>query len=133
MFNVEDFLLFSDNFRYGRKIVMFATIVIQTVATFVQAFSTSWAMFCAFFFFVGGGNISNYVTAFVLGMFFVLFPFLSHYDLKKSRGLNVNCSSNLVSRSGNIGPTYSDHFLHCWSESVLRTGIHATAAACFPY
>uniref|UniRef100_A0A8C7ZNC8 Solute carrier family 22 member 21 n=2 Tax=Oryzias sinensis TaxID=183150 RepID=A0A8C7ZNC8_9TELE len=53
--------------RYGRKIVMFATIVIQTVATFVQAFSTSWAMFCAFFFFVGGGNISNYVTAFVLG------------------------------------------------------------------
>ncbi|XP_024121231.1 solute carrier family 22 member 5 isoform X2 [Oryzias melastigma] len=53
--------------RYGRKTVMFATIVIQTVATFIAAFSTSWAMFCSFYFFVGGGNISNYVAAFVLG------------------------------------------------------------------
>ncbi|XP_040907432.1 solute carrier family 22 member 5-like [Toxotes jaculatrix] len=53
--------------RYGRKIVMFATIAIQTVFTFIQVFSQSWPMFCAVFFVVGLGQISNYMAAFVLG------------------------------------------------------------------
>ncbi|XP_072231468.1 organic cation/carnitine transporter 2-like [Leuresthes tenuis] len=53
--------------RFGRKIVMFVTIALQTIATFVQVFSQSWTAFCAVFFVVGLAQISNYVTAFVLG------------------------------------------------------------------
>ncbi|KAM6906976.1 organic cation/carnitine transporter 2-like isoform 1-T2 [Xenentodon cancila] len=53
--------------RYGRKLVMFVTIALQTVATFIQVFSPSWTVFCAVFFVVGMGQISNYVAAFVLG------------------------------------------------------------------
>ncbi|XP_053188166.1 organic cation/carnitine transporter 2 [Scomber japonicus] len=53
--------------RYGRKIVLFVTMAVQTVATLIQVFSPSWPMFCAVFFIVGMGHISNYVTAFVLG------------------------------------------------------------------
>ncbi|XP_039634190.1 solute carrier family 22 member 5-like [Perca fluviatilis] len=56
---------FSD--RYGRKIVLFVTMAVQTVFTFIQVFSPSWTMFCAMFFVVGFGLISNYVAAFVLG------------------------------------------------------------------
>ncbi|XP_076607502.1 organic cation/carnitine transporter 2-like [Chaetodon auriga] len=53
--------------RYGRKIVLFVTMAVQTVFTFIQVFSPSWTMFCAVFFIVGVGQISNYVAAFVLG------------------------------------------------------------------
>ncbi|KAK2828100.1 hypothetical protein Q5P01_019134 [Channa striata] len=52
---------------YGRKIVLFITIAVQTVFTFIQVFSPSWAVFCALHFIVGMGQISNYVAAFVLG------------------------------------------------------------------
>lgn len=58
------------NFRYGRKIVLFATQAIQTVFTLIQVFSPSWTAFCALFFVVGVGHISNYVAAFVLGTLF---------------------------------------------------------------
>ncbi|XP_070839231.1 organic cation/carnitine transporter 2-like [Chaetodon trifascialis] len=53
--------------RYGRKIVLFVTMAVQTVFTFIQVFSPSWTVFCAVFFIVGVGQISNYVAAFVLG------------------------------------------------------------------
>uniref|UniRef100_UPI0037E8A2DA organic cation/carnitine transporter 2-like isoform X1 n=1 Tax=Semicossyphus pulcher TaxID=241346 RepID=UPI0037E8A2DA len=53
--------------RYGRKIVLFVTIALQTMATFLQVFSQTWVMFCAIHFIVGLGAISNYVSAFVLG------------------------------------------------------------------
>ncbi|XP_064205902.1 organic cation/carnitine transporter 2-like [Anguilla rostrata] len=53
--------------RFGRKIVLFATMGVQTAFTFFQIFSTSWLMFSALFFVVGLGLISNYVAAFVLG------------------------------------------------------------------
>ncbi|CAG5871693.1 unnamed protein product [Menidia menidia] len=53
--------------RFGRKIVMFATIALQAVATFIQVFSSSWTGFCSMFFIVGSAQISNYVAAFVLG------------------------------------------------------------------
>ncbi|KAK5858885.1 hypothetical protein PBY51_002995 [Eleginops maclovinus] len=53
--------------RYGRKIVLFVTMAVQTVFTFIMVFAPSWPMFCALFFIVGMGQISNYVAAFVLG------------------------------------------------------------------
>lgn len=53
--------------RYGRKIVLFVNMAVQTVFTFIQVFSPSWAVFCALFYIVGVGQISNYVAAFVLG------------------------------------------------------------------
>ncbi|XP_040006979.1 solute carrier family 22 member 5-like [Xiphias gladius] len=53
--------------RYGRKIVLFVTIAVQALFTFIQVFSQSWSMFCAVFFVVGMGQISNFMAAFVLG------------------------------------------------------------------
>ncbi|KAJ8276712.1 hypothetical protein COCON_G00084640 [Conger conger] len=53
--------------RFGRKIILFGTIAVQTLFTFFQIFSTSWLMFSALFFVVGMGHVSNYVAAFVLG------------------------------------------------------------------
>ncbi|XP_068591099.1 organic cation/carnitine transporter 2-like [Cebidichthys violaceus] len=53
--------------RYGRKIVLFVTLAVQTLFTLFQAFSPSWTVFCAMFFVVGVGQISNYMAAFVLG------------------------------------------------------------------
>ncbi|XP_067279533.1 organic cation/carnitine transporter 2-like [Pseudorasbora parva] len=54
--------------RFGRKIVLFVTMAIQTLFTFIQVFSPSWWIFCLLFFIVGMGQISNYVGAFVLGI-----------------------------------------------------------------
>uniref|UniRef100_A0A671Q5K1 Solute carrier family 22 member 4-like n=1 Tax=Sinocyclocheilus anshuiensis TaxID=1608454 RepID=A0A671Q5K1_9TELE len=54
--------------RFGRKKVLFVTMGIQTVFTFIQVFSPSWLIFCLLFFIVGMGQISNYVSGFVLGM-----------------------------------------------------------------
>ncbi|KAI4886251.1 hypothetical protein NFI96_006957 [Prochilodus magdalenae] len=53
--------------RFGRKTVLFVTMGIQTIFTFIQVFSPSWIIFCLLFFVVGMGQISNYVAAFVLG------------------------------------------------------------------
>uniref|UniRef100_A0A3Q3AHU3 Major facilitator superfamily (MFS) profile domain-containing protein n=1 Tax=Kryptolebias marmoratus TaxID=37003 RepID=A0A3Q3AHU3_KRYMA len=53
--------------RYGRKPVLFATLVAQTLFTFAQVFSTSWIMFIILLFFKGLGQISNFVAALVLG------------------------------------------------------------------
>ncbi|XP_064205897.1 organic cation/carnitine transporter 2-like isoform X2 [Anguilla rostrata] len=53
--------------RFGRKPILFITMAIQTLFTFIQAFSPSWEVFSVLFFVVGLGQISNYVAAFVLG------------------------------------------------------------------
>ncbi|XP_051875827.1 solute carrier family 22 member 4-like [Pristis pectinata] len=53
--------------RYGRKIVLFGAVMIQTVLSFIQVISWSWEVFCVLCFFIGFGDISNYVAAFVLG------------------------------------------------------------------
>ncbi|KAJ1127169.1 hypothetical protein NDU88_005572 [Pleurodeles waltl] len=53
--------------RYGRKLVLFVTMAVQTGFSFIQVFSTSWEMFSVFFLIVGMGQISNYVAAFILG------------------------------------------------------------------
>ncbi|XP_023285145.1 solute carrier family 22 member 5-like isoform X2 [Seriola lalandi dorsalis] len=53
--------------RFGRKPVLFATMAVQTFFTFVEIFSTSWTVFSILLFISGLGQISNYVSAFVLG------------------------------------------------------------------
>ncbi|XP_066524659.1 solute carrier family 22 member 4-like [Hoplias malabaricus] len=53
--------------RFGRKVVLFGTMAVQTLSSLVQVASVSWEMFCVFFFFTGIGQISNYMAAFVLG------------------------------------------------------------------
>ncbi|XP_041118061.1 solute carrier family 22 member 5-like [Polyodon spathula] len=55
--------------KYGRKVVLFFTMALQTVFSLIQVFSNSWEMFCVLYFVVGLGQISNYVAAFVLGIF----------------------------------------------------------------
>lgn len=53
--------------------MLFIAIAVQTVFTFVQVFAPSWPVFCALFFVVGLGHISNYVAAFVLGTLIALY------------------------------------------------------------
>ncbi|KAI1902938.1 hypothetical protein AGOR_G00021450 [Albula goreensis] len=53
--------------RFGRKPILFITMAMQTVFTFIQVFSPNWEVFSLLFFIVGLGQISNYVAAFVLG------------------------------------------------------------------
>ncbi|XP_067838663.1 organic cation/carnitine transporter 2-like [Heptranchias perlo] len=53
--------------KYGRKVVLFGGIALQTILSFIQLASQSWEMFCILYFFIGVGDISNYVAAFVLG------------------------------------------------------------------
>lgn len=55
--------------RYGRKPVFFIAMALQTIFTFVQIFSNSWIAFCVLLFISGIGQISNYMSAFVLGIF----------------------------------------------------------------
>ncbi|XP_070772930.1 organic cation/carnitine transporter 2-like [Enoplosus armatus] len=53
--------------KFGRKPVLFATMAVQTVFTFIQVFSTSWTMFTILLFINGLGQMSNFVAALVLG------------------------------------------------------------------
>ncbi|XP_061071567.1 organic cation/carnitine transporter 2-like isoform X1 [Conger conger] len=53
--------------RFGRKIVLFGTIGLHTLFTFILILSTSWFMFSALFFFVGMGGLNTFLIAFVLG------------------------------------------------------------------
>ncbi|XP_032885142.1 solute carrier family 22 member 5-like [Amblyraja radiata] len=53
--------------RFGRKSVWFGTMAVQTGFTMIQVFSPNWEIFCVLNFFVGIGQISNYVAAFVIG------------------------------------------------------------------
>ncbi|XP_032885141.1 solute carrier family 22 member 5-like isoform X2 [Amblyraja radiata] len=53
--------------RFGRKIVLFGTMGIQVLFNLLITLSPSWEIFCLINFFKGIGEISNYMTAFVLG------------------------------------------------------------------
>ncbi|XP_068187331.1 organic cation/carnitine transporter 2-like isoform X2 [Antennarius striatus] len=53
--------------RFGRKPVLFATMAVQTVFTSIQIFSPSWTALCVLLFINGLGQVSNYMTGFVLG------------------------------------------------------------------
>ncbi|KAG8008534.1 Solute carrier family 22 member 5 [Nibea albiflora] len=52
---------------FGRKPVLFATIAVQTAFTFASVFSVSWTMFTILLFINGLGQMSNFVSALVLG------------------------------------------------------------------
>ena len=51
--------------------MLFSTMAVQTIFTLIQVFSPSWLWFCALYFIVGMGQISNYVAAFILGTYSV--------------------------------------------------------------
>lgn len=53
--------------RFGRKIVLFASMMLHNVFSILQIFSPSWLVFSSLYFVVGMGRVSSYVTAFVLG------------------------------------------------------------------
>uniref|UniRef100_A0A8C6SV28 Major facilitator superfamily (MFS) profile domain-containing protein n=1 Tax=Neogobius melanostomus TaxID=47308 RepID=A0A8C6SV28_9GOBI len=53
--------------KYGRKPILFATMAIQTIFTFIQVFANSWILFTILLFFNGLGQMSNFVAALVLG------------------------------------------------------------------
>lgn len=53
--------------RFGRKIVLFGTMAVQILFNLLLTLSPSWEIFCLINFCRGIGEMSNYVTAFVLG------------------------------------------------------------------
>ncbi|XP_059845878.1 organic cation/carnitine transporter 2-like [Hypanus sabinus] len=53
--------------RFGRKIVMFGTMVLQVAFNVLITFSPNLEIFCLINFLKGFGEISNYMSAFVLG------------------------------------------------------------------
>ncbi|KAJ8407435.1 hypothetical protein AAFF_G00272920 [Aldrovandia affinis] len=53
--------------RFGRKIVFFGNLALQTISTLVQASSNSWEIYCIFNLLSGFGAIAKYNAAFVLG------------------------------------------------------------------
>ncbi|CAB1414058.1 unnamed protein product [Pleuronectes platessa] len=57
--------LLSD--KFGRKPILFATVALQTVFTFILVYSASWLMLTILLFINGLGQISNFVAALVLG------------------------------------------------------------------
>lgn len=77
--NLNLFHHLTSHCRFGRKPVLFVTMAVQTVFTFAQIFSPSWAVFCVLLFISGLGQISNYVSAFVLGKYINVL-FFSYYN-----------------------------------------------------
>uniref|UniRef100_A0A3P8TXJ5 Major facilitator superfamily (MFS) profile domain-containing protein n=1 Tax=Amphiprion percula TaxID=161767 RepID=A0A3P8TXJ5_AMPPE len=59
-------ILILEELKYGRKLVLFVTMAVQTVFVFVQAFATSWVVFIILLFINGLAQI-NYLAALVLG------------------------------------------------------------------
>ncbi|XP_054610387.1 organic cation/carnitine transporter 2-like [Dunckerocampus dactyliophorus] len=53
--------------KCGRKPVLFVTLALQTIFTFIQVFSVSWLMFTVLLVINGLGQMSNYMAALVLG------------------------------------------------------------------
>ncbi|XP_078267185.1 organic cation/carnitine transporter 2-like [Rhinoraja longicauda] len=53
--------------RFGRKIVLFGTMAVQVLFNLLLTLSPSWKIFCLINFLRPIGDVSNYVTAFVLG------------------------------------------------------------------
>ncbi|XP_078087818.1 organic cation/carnitine transporter 2-like [Mustelus asterias] len=53
--------------RFGRKIVLFGTLTVQTLVSVLQVFSLNWEIFCVLNFIVSLGQTSSYVSAFILG------------------------------------------------------------------
>ncbi|XP_015260147.1 PREDICTED: solute carrier family 22 member 4-like isoform X1 [Cyprinodon variegatus] len=62
-------VLFSGHLsdRFGRKLLLFIMMAVQTVGLTAQIFSPSWEAFLLIYFIVGAGECSNYVIAYVLG------------------------------------------------------------------
>ncbi|XP_061557736.1 solute carrier family 22 member 4-like isoform X1 [Phycodurus eques] len=53
--------------KFGRKPILFITLALQTVFSFIQIFSVSWSMFTLLLVINGLGQMSNYMAALVLG------------------------------------------------------------------
>ncbi|XP_077361505.1 solute carrier family 22 member 21-like [Festucalex cinctus] len=53
--------------RFGRKRVLFLTVLLQSLSALVQATSVNWLMFCALNCLRGVGHVACYVTSLVLG------------------------------------------------------------------
>ncbi|KAJ8383087.1 hypothetical protein SKAU_G00038650 [Synaphobranchus kaupii] len=53
--------------RFGRKSVLFLSMALHTIFTLIQTVSVSWEMFVILCFIIGMGQVSQYITAFILG------------------------------------------------------------------
>ncbi|KAK1882803.1 Solute carrier family 22 member 5 [Dissostichus eleginoides] len=75
--------------RFGRKKVVFISLVAQSAAVMLQSFSHSWQMFCVMFLFVGASQISLYISA------YMTLPWIA-YGIREWRTLLAVLSSTAV-------------------------------------
>ncbi|KAJ8383091.1 hypothetical protein SKAU_G00038690 [Synaphobranchus kaupii] len=53
--------------RFGRKLLLFLSMAVQTISSLIRVFSGSWEMFVILYFIMGLGQICQYIAAFILG------------------------------------------------------------------
>uniref|UniRef100_A0AAY4BVI9 Major facilitator superfamily (MFS) profile domain-containing protein n=1 Tax=Denticeps clupeoides TaxID=299321 RepID=A0AAY4BVI9_9TELE len=100
--------------RYGRKVVFFATMVVQTVFTLLQTLSSSWEMFCVLYFIVGMGQVSNYCAAYILG------SELLSKTTRLSFGILGTCSCYAI---GYVCLPLFAYFIRDWRMLLLALGL----------
>uniref|UniRef100_A0A668AY80 Major facilitator superfamily (MFS) profile domain-containing protein n=1 Tax=Myripristis murdjan TaxID=586833 RepID=A0A668AY80_9TELE len=100
--------------RFGRRPVLFATMAVQTIFTFIQIFSPSWTVFTILFFTVGLGQISNYVAALVLG---------SEILAGKVRVLFASLGITLSYATGYMMLPLFAYFLRGWKSLLLALSL----------
>ncbi|XP_061558439.1 solute carrier family 22 member 4-like [Phycodurus eques] len=100
--------------RFGRKMVLFATIIIQAVFTLVQIAAPSWEVFCLFLFCSGLGNISNYVSCFILG---------TEILTGNARVIYSSAAASLGFTLGYMTLPLFAYFLRSWKTLLLAIGL----------
>ncbi|XP_061606956.1 solute carrier family 22 member 4-like isoform X2 [Phyllopteryx taeniolatus] len=100
--------------RFGRKVVLFSTIMIQAVFTLVQIAAPSWEVFCFFLFCSGLGNISNYVSCFILG---------TEILTGNARVIYSSAAASLGFTLGYMMLPLFAYFLRSWKTLLLAIGL----------
>ncbi|XP_027129037.1 solute carrier family 22 member 4 isoform X2 [Larimichthys crocea] len=96
--------------RFGRKPILFATIAVQMAFTFAQVFSVSWTMFTILLFINGLGQMSNFVSALVLG---------TELFIGNVRVIYASLGTSLAFAIGYMMLPLTAYFLRDWKSLLL--------------
>ncbi|XP_029956482.1 solute carrier family 22 member 4-like [Salarias fasciatus] len=104
--------------RFGRKPILFATIAMQTLFTFMEIFSPSWIVFVILLFINGLGQMSNFVSALVLG---------SETLTGNVRIIYASMGTNMAFAAGYMILPLIAYFLRDWKSLLLALSVPCLA------